>query len=113
MGIFATMLKTKYASGLGSDAVTDLLTDGELRVIDMTAGAETSPGGQFNLPTIEPACRVRRAELDEKGLTLDDMIGSGIVVNGVDWVVSNVQLVPNPEGEAAGEVLLVLRKDYS
>lgn len=84
----------------GGDPVT-------VRALDLTKGVDASKAG--DLPTIQPAARVRMTELAANGIERSELRGGLLVLNGVTWKVAGHRLRPAPTGEAEGEAELILR----
>lgn len=89
-----------------------------LRAIDKTAGAtvnETARGAGYGLQTIRPGATVRARELTDNSLTPSDLDGGSIELNtgtpdAKTWKIDSHQLMPGPQGELSGEILLILRQ---
>mgnify|MGYP002651285651 CR=1 FL=1 len=73
--------------------------------LDKTAGVNI---GTVDVPTIRPAACLRTLDLAAKGIAPDDLPGASVVMNGFEWDVSTYHFRPSPDGEATGEILLVL-----
>lgn len=75
-------------------------------VIDKTAGVETGDG--VTVSSVKPAAAVRYYQLTARGVSRDQLNGSTISFNGGTWIIRSTQLRPSPDGEAEGELLLIL-----
>ena len=111
MTIWSDSLDAIYASPIAVDAQIEPGTGGtaaNIRVIDKTDGIEISDGGQASTMTIKPAVNVRMTELAVNSLGKDDVDGGVIVLNSKRWTVEAHLMRPSPDGEAAGEIILLL-----
>ena len=104
-----TILLAPIYSTWGTDA--ELLTPSgamkTLRVIDKTEGVEISLGN-VNVPTLRPAAAVRRTSLSDQGLSLADVDDAQITINDVLWRIKGHAPKSGPNGEAKGEIYLLL-----
>lgn len=75
-------------------------------VIDKSAGIEV--GTNATVPTVAPAAAVRYSELNSIGLSLDDIVDATLAMNGFTWTIIDMKKNPNPTGEKAGDVFLIL-----
>ena len=73
----------------------------ELVAVDFTKGVSVEDDGGVGIQTIRPAVDVRRNTLTAFGISLDDLPGSALALNGTDWTIKTFI-----EGEA--EVRLIL-----
>lgn len=107
----ATLLSPLYAC-LAVDAILTLPdgTDLVIYAIDKTAGVEL--GNEIGVPTVLPAAAVRRSDLIAAGVAPEDLINGTASFNGFTWTIRNFKTDPNPSGEAAGEVLLLLNEPH-
>lgn len=80
-----------------------------IMMIDKTDGVEAEPA-EGTFPTLIPAAVVRRSALAEYSITPAQMVGRLIGMNGQTWKVLSTRPRPTPEGEAAGEIYLYLRR---
>lgn len=87
---------------LGSPAVEHTIA-----AIDRTDGVAVELGG-VEVETVRPAAAVRAVDLDGLGILPGDLDGGTITLNGVEWRIAAVQPSPLPQGEGAGECLLLL-----
>lgn len=85
------------ATGLGSTVT----------VLDRTAGISI-PDSRTQIETVRPVALVRAAELAAAGISVDDLVDNQITFNGQTWRIKAYRPVPSPEGETAGEVMLML-----
>lgn len=109
---FGAMIDQLYASDLAADATIDSLPGVSFRVQDKTAGIEQQPGSSgVSVPTLVPACVIRRPELTAAGVTdLGALMRQVITFNGAAWRIMSHRPKPQPRGgEAGGEVFLYLR----
>lgn len=98
-----------YAS-LGTIAELDLGSDGTVALTVIDKGRQASmfdPTMQTTLPCVD----VRRKELAENGVDLTFLKRAQITFNGKQWTISHFEYRPGPQGEASGEVRLVLVDD--
>jgi len=89
---------------LGSPAET--LT---LAVIDQTRGVALDLDG-VGVNTIVPAAAVQASALADAGVSAADLDDATLALAGFDWRVVAVRPIPGPDGEAAGEYLLLLER---
>ena len=75
--------------------------------LDKTAGVAV--GGAVDVQTVVPAAVVRVTELAAKGVTPAQVDDGQITLNGVTWVIEAHKPAPSPNGEADGEVYLLLK----
>lgn len=75
--------------------------------IDRTEGVEVSASGA-DWQTIKPAAVVRSSALTSVGIAARDVDGGSLTLNGKTWRITSHMLKPSPNGEAAGEVWLIL-----
>jgi len=98
-----------YSSFIATDAV--LSSSGKtinVRATDETKGT-VIPGGPGQVETIRPTCRVRMSEL--AGIDVGDLPDGSLTMNGQSWIIKATQMRPSPEGELAGEVMLILMSE--
>ena len=86
--------------GAGGTAVT-------VRGIDKTAGVELA-NDQGVVETIRPMIFVRFSELTDNGLTAADVDGGTVTLNSREWRIKSHAARPCPDGEAKGEMALIL-----
>lgn len=107
---YAALLYGPIYDALGVPATLTLPGDDgeviELTALDKTAGVEV--GSNVEVKTVEPGAVVRRSDLAD--VTLADLRGAELELNGVTWTVRNHMLKPSPKGEADGEVVLLLEE---
>lgn len=93
---------------LGVDAT--LTPDGGTAIgivaIDKSAGVALP--GDSEVETLVPAAVVRMAELAGNEVTAADTKGAALVMNGKNWTVDACRPKPSPNGEADGELYLIL-----
>jgi hypothetical protein len=82
-----------------------------LRVIDRTSGVEVTEGSGIDVKTIRPAAVLRMRELNDLGLSRDDLEDAALDLNGKLWRVKATMPKPAPTGEADGELYLFLIED--
>ena len=101
-----------YSSFISSDASLSSSSGKTInvRVTDETKGT-VIPGGPGQVETIRPTCRVRAADLVAAAIDVADLPDSNITFNGQTWTVKATQMRPSPEGELAGEVMLILMSE--
>lgn len=78
----------------------------DISAIDRATGV--SLVGPVTLETVRPHALVLRGDLDDLGVTLDQLDGGSIALNGKSWAILAHQSKPSPNGEAEGEVALML-----
>ncbi|MBR0687345.1 hypothetical protein JQ594_15545 [Bradyrhizobium manausense] len=112
----ATLLDPLYASlGVPANlAVPTLTAIVPVTAIDQTQGIEISQG-KLGLQTIKPVCSLRMRELAANGLVPANLVTGTISLrpgtpDQADWRIESHQPKPNPSGETAGEVQLILVK---
>jgi len=81
----------------------------ELTALDKTSGIDTGEQGPL-VQTIRPAACFRVSELLSRGVTVASLTGATLEMNGLQWKVSSHRAKPSPNGEAKGEVFLILFK---
>lgn len=79
-----------------------------LTVVDRTAGLVMTDAGNVDVQTVLPAALVRMSELTENGIAAAGLDGREIAFNGKTWRVESTRPKPSPEGEATGELVLLL-----
>jgi hypothetical protein len=112
----ATLLDPLYAS-LGVAAtltVATLTAPVPVTALDQTKGVEIMQG-KLGLQTIKPVCSLRMRELATYSLVPSNLIGGTISLrpstpDQADWRIESYLTKPNPSGETAGEVQLILVK---
>lgn|SRR5574341_251499 len=107
---FAALLDGPIYATVGVPATLALQTgDGSysITVIDRTKGIEL-PHGRMEVQTVVPAAKLRMTELTGRGLAIDDLDGSRLTFNGKTWTIRSFIPAPTPQGEAAGELWLIL-----
>ena len=82
--------------------------------IDDTSGIEINQG-KLGLQTIRPVASLRMRELATNGLAPSDLISGEIALrpgtpDEAGWRIETYRTKPNPTGETAGEVQLILVK---
>lgn len=79
--------------------------------VDKTAGIEISANNdraELSIQTLTPAVAVRMADITDAGLTRANLEGGTIAINGATWRIESSRPRPSPQGEAEGELLLLL-----
>jgi len=108
MDFDAVLLAPIYATfGTDAEILTTAGDEKTLRVIDKTEGVEISLGN-VNVPTLRPAAAVRRTSLSDQGLSLADVDDAQITINDVLWRIKGHAPKSGPNGEAKGEIYLLL-----
>ncbi|MBX9757211.1 MAG: hypothetical protein K2Y29_00430 [Beijerinckiaceae bacterium] len=94
---------TLTPASTGAAAVT-------LSAIDKTRGVEVSLGrdASIAIPTMRPAAQIRATDLADAGLTRDDLRDATLVMNGKTWRVNRSMPKPTTQGEAEGQLWLIL-----
>jgi hypothetical protein len=109
---FDTLLYQPNHTVFGEDATLTLTDTGgssyDLVMIDETAGVEVLDGP--GIATVLPAATVRAALLVEMGIALASLPGAALRINGKDWTVVRHEYRPSPQGEAKGEIRMILEK---
>lgn len=80
----------------------------ELRGIDKTSGVEVGQAG-VDVQTVRPAAIVRGADLVAAGVEPDELLEATAIINGASWRVVSHILRQSPNGQADGEVYLLLQ----
>ncbi len=80
---------------------------GSVRAIDKTAGISL-PDARTQIDTVRPVALVRARELETLGITVSDLPEGSLVINGATWRIKSYQPRTSPEGEADGEIMLIL-----
>ena len=83
----------------------------DLRAIDCTSGIAVTEGSGIDVKTIRPAAVIRMRELNERGLSREDLEDAALELNGKLWRVKATMPKPAPTGEADGELYLFLIED--
>ncbi|KLK91420.1 hypothetical protein AA309_20205 [Microvirga vignae] len=83
-----------------------------ISAIDRTSGVELMSDSEDRfsggLGTVQPAALVRVADLDAAGLTRAGLNRAVLVLNGKTWRIDSAIPKPTTNGEADGELLLLL-----
>ncbi|RUW73683.1 hypothetical protein [Mesorhizobium sp. M2A.F.Ca.ET.067.02.1.1] len=79
-----------------------------LDLIDETAGVEVLD--HASIATVLPAAAVRAAQLADRSVSAADLHGAALTLNGKSWTVNRHSYRPTPNGEAQGEILLLLEE---
>lgn len=79
-----------------------------LGFIEKTDGIDIP--GLTDIETTLPAAVARVANLTALGLTVDDLDGNNLLMNGKDWTIKSHKLFPSPNGEEDGEVFCFLEE---
>ncbi len=77
-----------------------------VRAIDKTSGVEVGDG--VTVLSIAPACDLRAVQLAEKNVSRIDLDQGSIELNGITWRITATAPRPGINGEADGEVRLIL-----
>lgn len=114
MGIWDDHYDLLYDLDIGHGRAATLKLAGfsdpiEVTAIPKIAGASIdAPGVPVEVATIKPAVDVRVSELTDNGIVRADLKGGTIDVAGKTWRIDATVPRPSPEGEANGEIRLVL-----
>jgi hypothetical protein len=104
-----TMYDNIYDSFIATDA---MLVSSSGKTIKVRATDETKgtviPGAPGQVETVRPTCRVRLSELDVAGIDVGDLPDGSISFNNQSWIIKATQMRPSPEGELAGEIMMIL-----
>ncbi len=80
---------------------------GSIRAIDKTDGIPITDA-RTQIDTIRPVALVRARELEALGIAVSDLPEGTLAVNGATWIIKSYRQRTSPEGEADGEVMLIL-----
>lgn len=108
---FTDTLLTPIYNVLAS-TTTYILTDAstvDLQTIDKTSGVEVAEG-TLEVQTVRPAAIIRMKELTDAGLVPEDLLDAVLSLNGVSWEVKSYYPKPSPNGEADGELYVLLQE---
>ena len=111
IGSYTNILLGPVYTVLGVDT-TYILTNMasiQLRTIDKTTGVEVAEGS-LDTQTVRPACVVRMKDLMDAGYVPEDLMDAVLSLNGVSWEVKSYFARPTPNGEADGELYLLLQE---
>lgn len=64
--------------------------------------------GEITVESMKPVYAVRMVELTANGLTRSDLNQSQLTVSDVTWTIEATKPVPSPNGEADGELHMIL-----
>lgn len=78
----------------------------DVTAIDRTTGAALA--GPVMVETVRPHAVLLRGDLDDQGILLGQLDGGTVALNGKTWRIMGHQSRPSPNGEAEGEVALML-----
>jgi hypothetical protein len=105
------LLRPLYAEfGVPAVLRLDTGTFDDMAAMDMTAGA-TLDGGGVSLETVKPLALLIRGDLDERGILLEQLDDGSITLNGKSWTIKAHRMQPSTNGEADGEVALMLEAE--
>ena len=107
---FADSLFAPVYAALGNVAVftlADGVTTFTLRALDKSAGIEVAEGAS-QLATIRPAAIIIMRDLLALNYVPSDLQSSTMVLNGTVWKVRTYYPKPTLNGEADGELYLIL-----
>lgn len=105
---FNDLLYGPLMQTLGVDATLTVDgTDYAIRAEDATAGVEVMDLN-VGMQTVKPVVYVRRSDLDDHGLTPDDLYLQLVTINGVEWQINSHMAQPSPFGPSDGLVMLLL-----
>lgn len=79
-----------------------------LTVVDKTTGVDI--GETVEAQVIVPAAIIRAVELAAKSVTVEELPKAKIEFNEKAWLIVSYRLLPSPNGEADGEVFLLLEE---
>lgn len=114
MSIWETHYDALYNTDVGHGRTATLrlvgLSDAiEVTAIPKIAGASIDPPGTpYEIQSIRSAADVRVSELTENSVTRADLKGGEIDIAGSTWRIETTLPRPSPDGEASGEIRLVL-----
>lgn len=102
-----------YSTLYSAFGVSATLTAGSgpaitVTVNDLTKGIDIPDPANPGVKTLRPVARVRRSELDDKGVDRNDLDNASLELNGNSWTVLAWGPRPSPNGEADGEIELIL-----
>jgi hypothetical protein len=98
-----------YASAIGVSATIASSggQSGTIRAVDKTTGISI-PDARTQIDTVRPVAKVRARELAALGIAVADLPDGTITLNGATWRIKSYQPDPSPEGEADGQIMLIL-----
>ena len=101
-------------SVLATDAVVTPNVGGpqSLRAIDKTAGVQIDDSS-VSVYSVVPGCFLRSIELAALGIGREDLDGGTVELNGATWDIISTAPRPGMNGEASGEVRLILQETGS
>ena len=94
---------------LGVPALLRLASGAAFAVTALDKTAGVAVGGAVDVQTVVPVAVVRVTELAAKGVTPAQIDDGQITLNGVTWEIEAHKPAPSPNGEADGEVYLLLK----
>ncbi len=80
---------------------------GSIRAIDKTTGISI-PDARTQIDTVRPVALVRARELEALGIAVADLPEGTLTINGQTWRIKSYRPASSPEGEADGEIMLIL-----
>ncbi len=114
---YAPLLYDPIYSLLGYPARLELEngTEADVIAIDDTSGVSVPEGGRisnFGLESIKPCASIRARELTANQIAPADLIGNIVLhyqlADEKTWRIESSRVMPSPQGELAGEVVLIL-----
>lgn len=108
---FSDTLLAPIYTALGNDTTYTLANMDVivLNTIDKTAGIEIQEG-PADVQTVRPAAVIRMVDIAALSYVPADFIDATLVLNGVNWQVKSYFPKPSPNGEADGELYLLLNE---
>lgn len=79
-----------------------------ISAIDKTSGVQVASARDVEVQSVKPAAVIRASELAAAGWAVADLDGTTLALNGKTWTIEAHRMQPGPDGEAAGEILLLL-----
>ncbi len=80
---------------------------GSIRAVDKTTGISI-PDARTQIDTVRPVALVRARELETLGILVSDLPEGTLTINGATWRIKSYRPASSPEGEADGEIMLIL-----
>ena len=108
---YQKLLYDRLYSELGVPAtlrIDDWGEDIEVTAIPKIDGVAVSVAGDPSVQTIQPAAAIRVSELTAAGITVAEIASGTIEMSGAVWRILSPLPRPSPNGEADGELWLIL-----
>ena len=85
----------------------DMVTQFQLIGLDKTSGVEVL-ADDIDVSTVQPACIIRMSDLVNLGYSVSQLNRALVEFNGKSWQISHFHPKPSPNGEADGELYIIL-----